>query len=194
MQHWKWTAIPYIFFSSLISSDYTPLSRHISITWRSISLGYLGAAGHYGVSMQAEHGNQEGQSVQFHFKSALITQLRIHAQCFPKACSDFTFIPWVLSSLPTTLYSCQQNVQTYVGSPQLKVGQLTFHWAVQIMTKVYLLFKSNSFCIFFFLYSLPKLLLQSFTVMRDGQLPILLPEGHPCFLKLNVRKGNSMLD
>lgn len=34
--------------------------------------------------------------------------------------------------------------------------------------------------------------LQSFTVMRNGQLPILLPEGHSCFLKQNVRKGNSL--
>lgn len=30
--------------------------------------------------------------------------------------------------------------------------------------------------------------------MRDGWLPIVLPRGHPRFLKLSVRKGNSVLE
>lgn len=37
-------------------------------------------------------------------------------------------------------------------------------------------------------------LLKSFALTRDGWLPILLPKGHPHFVQLSMRKGNSVLE
>lgn len=133
-------------------------SLHVPLTRRSISLGcpepwipqphrHCRVMGHpCKLNMAIRKGKQLNST------SSLLSQ------CFPKPRWDYSFIPWVLSSLPTTLYSCQHTVQIYFGAPQLKVGQISFHWAVQMMTKVYLLFKSSSFCIVFFLYSVPKLI------------------------------------
>lgn len=65
-----------------------------------------------------------------------------------------------------------------------------------MMTKVYLLFKSSSFCIVSFPYSFLKLifLTKFHSDEKEGWPAAYSPSRGTCMLLLNVRKGNSMLD
>lgn len=79
MQYWKWSAIFHISFTSLISSGYIPQTISSCPTYKkeyfsgvswALDTSATPPLQGYGASMQAEHGHQEGQAAQFHFKSA----------------------------------------------------------------------------------------------------------------------------
>lgn len=47
-----------------------------------------------------EQSGRASSSISLH--TCFLTQLRVHSKCFPKPCWEYSFITWVLSSLPTT--------------------------------------------------------------------------------------------